>query len=315
METELAHEAVRSAVGFRHEAFLYGDRDTFVTRMTRFLRDGLAAGAPALVVVDAPKIQLLRSALGTDADAVEFADMDEVGDNPARMIPAWQDFVERHRGAPRLRGIGEPVNPRRDPDALAECHLHEALLNVAFADAPRFDLVCPYDTTGLSREVVARARRTHPIVGRHHSRAYCDSREIEAGFAQPLPPPPQEAAEFPFDVHSLAMVRSLVAERARAAGLEGARASDLLLAANEVASNSVRHGGGSGVLRVWSGEDRLLCEVENSGSIDDPLVGRRRPGADQSGGFGVWIANQVCDLVQIRSARGRAVVRLHMRTA
>jgi hypothetical protein len=31
------------------------------------------------------------------------------------------------------------------------------------------------------------------------------------------------------------------------------------------------------------------------------------------GGFGVWLANQVCDLVQIRSVAAGTVVRLHMR--
>jgi hypothetical protein len=62
------------------------------------------------------------------------------------------------------------------------------------------------------------------------------------------------------------------------------------------------HGGGSGTLRLWSREAGLVCEVQDAGVITDPLVGRRRPGADTEGGAGLWIANRACDLLRIRSA-------------
>jgi anti-sigma regulatory factor (Ser/Thr protein kinase) len=301
---------------FHHEAFLYGSRDEFVVGMRDFLRDGIAAGAPALVVVDSDKCEQLSTALGADAGAVQFADMDEVGGNPARIIPAWMEFVSRHERHPRLLGIGEPISPRRDPDSLAECHLHEALLNFAFADAAGFELLCPYDTEALRPEVVAHARRTHPVVAACGSGAYCPHDEIGGAFADPLPAPPAAAEDVVFNDRSLAALRAFVSRRARAAGLEPGRASDLLLAVNEIATNSIRHGGGGGGrLSMWSRADRLVCEVADEGSIADPLVGRRRPELDQVGGYGVWIANQVCDLVQIRSASRRTTVRLHLLTA
>jgi hypothetical protein len=34
--------------------------------------------------------------------------------------------------------------------------------------------------------------------------------------------------------------------------------------------------------------------------------------ADQTSGFGLWLANQLCDLVQIRSFDGGSAVRLLM---
>ena len=73
--------------------------------------------------------------------------MAHVGHNPARIIPAWHEFVAQH-AAPgvRLRGIGEPIFPERSADELVECQRHESLLNLAFADADAFWLVCPYDT-------------------------------------------------------------------------------------------------------------------------------------------------------------------------
>ena len=84
---------------------------------------------------------------------------------------------------------------------------------------------------------------------------------------------------------------------------------------NEVATNSLRHAAGAGVLRVWEEPHGLVCEVRDSGSFDVPLAGRERPVPGQLGGYGLWLANQLCDLVQIRSLPAGTVVRLHMRRA
>ena len=109
-------------------------------------------------------------------------------------------------------------------------------------------------------------------------------------------------------------MRRAVADEAIRAGLSEERAGDLALAVNEVAGNAVRHGGGRGELRLWADDESVVCEVHDSGGlIDDPLAGRRRPSADEPRGFGLWLANGLCDLVQIRSRPAGAVVRLHMR--
>jgi anti-sigma regulatory factor (Ser/Thr protein kinase) len=79
-----------------------------------------------------------------------------------------------------------------------------------------------------------------------------------------------------------------------------------------VATNSLRHGGGSGVLRIWEKGSSLVCEVSDAGRIEDPLVGRGKPSGDLGSGFGLWLANQLCDLVQIRTFSTGSVVRLHV---
>ena len=96
---------------------------------------------------------------------VTFADMAEVGVNPARIIPAWREFVDAHAGrGRRLRGIGEPIWAQRSPDELVECQRHEALLNLAFAGAEDFWLLCPYDVEALDPDVIAKAHHSHPAV-------------------------------------------------------------------------------------------------------------------------------------------------------
>jgi anti-sigma regulatory factor (Ser/Thr protein kinase) len=301
---------------FRHEALFYAGDDEFVEGCAAFVREGRGAGEPTLVVAAARKLAGLREALGGDADGVAFADMAEVGRNPARIIPAWHEFVERH-AAPgvRLRGIGEPIFPERAPQELVECERHEALLNVAFSDVERFWLLCPYDTEALPDEVIEEARRNHPYLANGRERARSETfggvTALGAPFDRELPEPPALSDELPFEHGALEQIRRLVSGRASDAGLRRSRALDLVVAVNEIATNSLAHGGGSGVLRVWSEPDRLVCEVRDGGRIEDPLVGRRLPDFGDPTGRGLWLANQLCDLVQVRTLARGTVVRLH----
>jgi anti-sigma regulatory factor (Ser/Thr protein kinase) len=118
-----------------------------------------------------------------------------------------------------------------------------------------------------------------------------------------------------FDRDGLGEARRLVARRAAEAGLAGARAQDLVLAVGEAAANSVRHAGGHGVLRVWEDDGAVVCEVKDPGRVRDPLAGRHLPALDDVGGWGLYIAHQVCDLVQLRSGPQGTVVRMRMRVA
>src|SRR5436190_16073394 len=148
----LATMPIEQVEPFRHEAFLYAGEDEFLGGTLPFIREGVENDEPVLVVVSADKIELLRGALSLNGDGrkVLFADMEEVGRNPGRIIPAWRDFVEDRPDSSRpIRGIGEPIHPGRTATELVECHRHESLLNLAFADTPGFWLMCPYDTSAL----------------------------------------------------------------------------------------------------------------------------------------------------------------------
>lgn len=301
---------------YRHSALFYAGEEQFVQRLVPFIREGIAAREPTLVVVGVPKIDALRRALGAEADAVAFADMEDVGANPALIIPAWEDFVQDHPGR-RLRGVGEPISPERGPAELAECQHHERLLNPALAEA-QLTLVCPYDTAALPAGVIAEARRSHPLEqahdGGHAIAEYCSADASTGLLTHTLPEPVAAGQPFGFDQHTLAGARAFVMRRALTLGLDMGRAEDLVLASGELASNSVRHGGGRGSLRVWGEDDRVVCEIRDHGRIHDPLVDRRRPPRGQKGGWGLWIANQVCDLVQLRSLPDGVVARLHVTT-
>jgi len=299
---------------FRHDALIYADAEEFLAGVVPYLRDGLEAGEVALVAVELARMQVLQSEFRDEAGAVFFADIEDLGRNPARIIPFWRQFVDEHPGRP-LRGIGEPLWPGRDVREIDECQRHEALLNVAFGPNSTWSLLCPYDAGALSDEILARVADSHQHVIRNGIAE--PGLGFLAGdhyFAGVLSSAPGEAESCEFDLGGLAGVRRRVEAIARRAGLASLHVSDLAVAANEVATNSVAHGGGRGTLRAWLEPDRVVVEVEDRGRILEPLVGRIRPLVAQQGGRGLWLVNQLCDLVQIRSSAAGTTVRLHMAT-
>ena len=59
-------------------------------------------------------------------------------------------------------------------------------------------------------------------------------------------------------------------------------------------------------------EQEILCQLHDQGQIADPLAGRVRRDPE-SRGHGLFLVNQVCDLVELRTGRAGTTVRLHMR--
>jgi anti-sigma regulatory factor (Ser/Thr protein kinase) len=245
--------------------------------------------------------------------------MAEVGANPARIIPVWRDFVTQQGSVGRgFRGIGEPIWSDRSTAELIECQRHESLLNVAFApDAPWW-LLCPYDSQSLDPSVIDEARRSHPFIAdgyaHRHSVDFRGLAESGAPFDIPLPEPPHAATELVFRSENLAVARGLVSESAADAGLGHPRTADLVRAVDELIHNSIWHGGGQGTLRIWNEAGSVVCEIRDAGKFDQPLADRERPAPDAAGPRGLWLANQLCDLVQVRSFFSGTVVRLHMRS-
>jgi anti-sigma regulatory factor (Ser/Thr protein kinase) len=300
--------------GFHHEALFYGSDEEYVSGAAPEISAALAHDGAVLVAVSGAKRRLLSDALGAEAGRVRFADMEAVGRNPACIIPVWRDFL-RDAGAQPVLGIGEPVWPGRSDAELVECSRHESLLNLAFDDGREWRLLCPYDTRALDPEVLAEARRNHPYI---RLQGQCErSGDYGAALAweDALPAPAADPAELPFTASDLVRVRDFATRCARRAGVGAARLGDLVLAVNELAANSLRHGGGAGVLRAWDDGDTFFCEVRDGGRIRDPLVGRARPADRRPGGRGLWIVNQLCDLVQVRSSPAGNVVRLHIAIA
>ncbi len=299
---------------FEHAAVFYRSTDEYLDAVLGFVGDGLERADPVLVAVPGPKVGLLRKYLDGLADRVCFADMTEMGANPARIIPRVAAFADAHSGR-AVRYVGEPVWEARTAAELCEATRHEALINVAFAGAAA-SILCPYDRARLAPGVIANAERTHPVLVRggrsRASRAYLRAGAVPADCDRPLPSPPGWAAALTYR-DDLAGVRAFAAGQARRAGLPASRTSDLVIAVSELAANTWRHTDAAGTLHIWTAHGELLCQVHDRGYISDPLAGRRRPATDAGNGHGLWVVHQLCDLVELRTASTGTTIRLHVR--
>ncbi|WP_250445675.1 sensor histidine kinase [Actinotalea sp. C106] len=309
------HDHARAAATYRHEALLWDHLDTFLGLAAPFVREAVTVGQPVLLALTDSLWLPLREELGAAADLTLHVDMTELGGNPGRIIPAWLDFVRRH-AAPgvELRGIGEPVWVGRRPVEVNEGQVHEALLNAALAPSTPLWMLCPYDASRLDPEILAEACRSHPSVGygveATPSAAYGGEAHPWTLSEQPLPPPRGPVEHVTFHHGGLAEVRRTVARHAAAAGLEGRRAEDLVLAVNELAANSIDHGPGHGVVLAWREDDVLMVEVRDTGRLASLLVGRVTPEPDQLRGRGLWLVHRLSDLVQVRTGPDGTAIRV-----
>lgn len=296
-----------------HHALFYPDQRAYRACVGDFVRQGMARGEPAFIAVPGGRAGLLRRQLGDARGQLGYTDLAETGRNPARIIPQLMAFADRHGGR-RVRIVTEPAWPGRSAAELREAVRHEALVNVAFAATPA-SILCLYATRRLDSAAIQGARETHPAIVCdgvvERSPGYAGKGRIPLECEAALPAPPDRAQTLSYRA-SLRPARLLVAEHASRCGLAADRAASLVLAVGEIAANTLRHTDGPGTLHVWNTRTEMLCELQDQGWITDPLAGRRRRPVTASG-QGLWVVNQVCDLVERRTGRDGTITRLHMR--
>ena len=307
---------LRARQSYRHEAFLWRSRADYVAGLVPFVLDGLDAGEAVLVGATLEHVGWLSEELGPRAAEVHFVDMGLLAPNPARIIPAVQELLDAHCGPGRpARGIGEPVWPGREPEEVREAQLHEALLNLAIDPDLPFWLVCPYDAARLHPEVLADAPRSHPVIATASSYAgsgsYRGRDHARALFTADLPELDGPDADVWVSEATLDLAAEEVTLHAAASDLYSDQVVTLTDVVRGLVSGSVGRGATRARLRLWDEVDELVCEVADPTVVDDFLIGRRRPADAQPDP--VWVANQVCDLVQVRSGSSGTKVRVHLR--
>ncbi|GGU41710.1 anti-sigma regulatory factor [Lentzea flava] len=307
LATDVTGEPMNSVAPFAHEALFYRDEDDFLAGTARFVADGVSNGEPVLVAVPEPSIALLRGQLGDQADQVHFINMTEAGRNPGRIIPGVLMAFSASAPQQRVRMVGEPMWPGRSELEYPACVQHEALINTAF-EGRKGTLLCPYDAGALPGHVLADAKRTHPVVidgtKRVASEWYTDPAGLADIYNVPLPPPPKSAEEHAFSVGTLAHMRKVVAAYAHGL-LRREQVEDLVLAVNELATNSILHASGRGVLRMWREDGTVVCEVSDSGTGFPPSF-------TGLSGFGIVMVNLLCDLVRTHTSHNGTTVRVYL---
>ena len=308
----------RSGGSLTHQALLYGSEEEFVTAAVPFIRDGLDRGDPVRVAATSRNTGWLKVALGVDAHHVAFCDGNQWYRHPVRTLAALHHTVQAVApDGQRLRMIEDPMCTARTRQESKEWARYESLVNAALARA-NAALVCTYDTRLVESDVVTEVARTHPELvvngSCRPSPSYVDPAVFNAESDKlPLPEPPASALRLKFDgVSQLSTLRGFVISYVTWAGAGVQAAEQFVQAVDEVATNAIDHGGGSGLLRVWTDPQRMSCDVSDTGGgLRDPLAGRL-PTGFTARGRGLWLARQLCDLVELHSDPAGTTVRLHL---
>ncbi|MFG3441088.1 anti-sigma factor RsbA family regulatory protein [Nonomuraea sp. NPDC047897] len=304
-----------------HQGLIYDSDEQFLDATVPFCLDGLEQQDAVLAVTSPSNIGLLRQALGGAAGQVEFVASKDWYEAPGRTLAAYYHYVDQRTAAGphrRVRVVGEPVWHGRDQVASAEWTRYEAAINVAFAACPAW-IVCPYDSRLLPRQIVEDARRTHPqlVTGTtvEHSGHYADPASSDGAWDREPAAAPGDgtAPAMSFDA-DLAALRAFVRTAAAALKVPPDVVQRLVSAANEVATNAVRHGGGSGRVKLWRAGRRVVCEVADGGEETGARwwLGYLPPDPAQPHGHGLWVVRQLCDLVEIHPGPSGTTVRLHL---
>jgi anti-sigma regulatory factor (Ser/Thr protein kinase) len=303
------------AGGLVHEALLYhGPEDQFAA-LAQFVQGAREAGEPLLVTMPAEHLARLRGHLADEAGSVDYAEIESIASNPICLMPIIEDWVRHRAPRGRARVVCESVWPGRELPETVESLRQEATFNRVWADHP-VTMLCLYDADALGAMALEGAHRTHPVLVEHgvrrRSATYRSPGGEDPDHQWPLDPPPPGAAKYHLR-DSLRLLREALQADPRIAGLPGERRSDLVLAANEAATNAVQHGDGACAAAVWGDEDRVVVEIRTATPVPDLLSGCRSPDPGAQSGRGLWLINQVCDLVQARSGPTGSVMRMHIR--
>jgi anti-sigma regulatory factor (Ser/Thr protein kinase) len=298
--------------GAWHEAVPYSSAAHLVERLAPRVAAAVSAGDPVVAVLDEPTRVRLRRALGSDSAEVDFQDPFEV-----HRVPAFTVAVRWARTSRRITNPGgralvlnQQMEVDRGPHHWARLDIG---VNVATAGLP-ITVLCPVDHDVADLPTV---EATHPLVatanGPEPSKRYRQPEESVVDYPPPPPPglgPP--VAERPFGQDDLIDLRHLVLRVAETAGLDADRGADLVLAVNELASNSVEHGPGRGRLRMWEGPD-VVAEIADHGRMSVPFPGMTIPPPEGARGRGLWLASELADTLEVWSEPGNTVIRVQMR--
>ncbi|MCW0214190.1 MAG: ATP-binding protein [Pseudonocardia sp.] len=307
--------SVETTAGMVHEGVLHDGPEHLAVQLRAPLSESITAGERVVAVVDAPTREALSAALGTGAEHVEFLDPAEVHRVPAFTVASRWGRLTRNSGRP---GARTTVVAQHLVDAAGLGPDHwirlDAALNVVLDGLP-ITMLCPFPHDPETLPIV---RATHPLLridGRRlPNDAVRDPVEIVAEY--PPPPPPElgpPTAQLDFRLPDLPALRRLVAGVATRVALDQERVADLVLAVNEIATNSVEHGPGLGVLRLWAGDAGLIAEVHDTGWMTIPFPGMVAPPASGERGRGLWLASELTDVLQVWSEEtSGTVIRLRV---
>ena len=279
-----------------HEGGFYSSDEEFRALIVPFVTAGLSAHEPVVIGYDARKCALIRAALPRPDEVIYVADS-QLYATPARAIEAYRQQFERHvaAGATRIRIAGD-VPHEGNGGRFDGWDRYESAVNVVWDEYPVYSR-CLYDATTVPdrvRDVVERThRRLLTVDGVVPSSRYQGVTRFDR--LAPTDDPLETGLPYALLVDvPLKRVRHRVGTAARGRISTEAR-DELLYAVSESVTNAQLYGRPPVTVSVWTGDDRIVVHVHDTGpGPADPLTGLVA-GADGTAGagLGLWLVHQL----------------------
>jgi hypothetical protein len=301
-----------------HQALMYRTEGSFASGLLPFVLEGVEAGE-AVQVAGAPEnLDALRSAIGVHSNEVLFVDVRDWYVKPARTLGAYLSFIQKQleEGRPAVRIIGEVVWPERDMDLQREWIRYETAINMILEDLP-VRLMCTYNSERLTPSRIDAARATHPSVIEQGAVSvndhYVPPEQMLVDLTVRMLVPPHHE-ERRFDAGDAVGPTAFVIDHARRAGLTEDASSNVAAAASEIVMGAGARPSSPVLVAVWTDHGDFVCQIEGESSMPlDPLTGYGPPLPETSGGWGLWLARQLSDLLEVGIGSHGSAVRLKMR--
>jgi MEDS: MEthanogen/methylotroph, DcmR Sensory domain len=294
--------------GFVHQSCGYESDDEFVAVAVPFVRAGLEAGEPVLATTTTANLDLLGRSLGQDVNRIEVAESAAFGRRPPQRVAAFQRYWRANASPPdgRVRILAEPVWQGWSDQEVRSWIRMESGLNVVLAEA-NVTMVCPYDTRLVNQDVSSSALRTHPLIagasGHSDSVDYADPIAFAAECDQAFTPAPAPAAAALLSAGSVAprSLRQFANDQARLQQLPDDKAGLFVFAVHELATYLSGEFSHPMDVRIWAATDALHGELRVTGCrVPEPYAGFDSPGPSAHDDDRLWIARQLCDILEIR---------------
>jgi anti-sigma regulatory factor (Ser/Thr protein kinase) len=303
-----------------HAAAVVDSDEQLAATAGSFLRPAIEQGDLTVVGCRRPVADLIVDALGDLARSLVFDErvcLYAVRAPEAFACTKQLAAQAAERGSGRLRLFAQ-VDFGDHPRDIREGQCFEAAVNVLRSRTPMSTL-CLYDVRRLPKELVRSARATHPYLVEDGRRVVSRDFVAPAEFVRHLPVPPEPLQDgrpvlAVDDAPTLAGLRHAIARVLETEVRDHEQREDLHLAFSEMAANAFRHGGRPVSARIWTGPDRLVATISDSGSgFDDPLYGYWPAHGDDlgKGGMGLWLARKLCDHVDLLPGPEGLTVRLN----
>jgi anti-sigma regulatory factor (Ser/Thr protein kinase) len=301
--------------GATHRACFYDSPGELTRAVEPVVRAGLRRGDVVFAAARPASLQVLRELLGDDAGRVELHDGEEWCARPWERLAAIREMLASLPDGSRLYMVGEPPWGGSDA-AVREWARFESIVNLALAHAPVVSL-CLYDARELPDEILRHGRQTHPELLANGTVSSCEEfvppAELVPALALPLDGIPVDGIrELSLNGNQHAF-RVALTRAATELGIPRERIEQVVVAVNEVATNALLHGRPPLRARCWTAGGEFVCEIADSGpGLTDPLAGWLLPSGPSEGGWGLSIARQLCDAVEIAPEGEGTRVTMHV---